>query len=64
LLSIRKIFFIYLQNSFYIQRGDDNLTEIEEESHNGTVGLLKGIFTDSPIGIEIYDSKGKLIDLN
>ncbi|GAG80033.1 unnamed protein product, partial [marine sediment metagenome] len=30
----------------------------------GAVDLLKSIYTDSPIGIEIYDSKGKLIDLN
>jgi len=40
------------------------LIEIGEKGLNGAVDLLKAIYTDSPIGIEIYDSKGKLIDLN
>ena len=40
------------------------MIEIGEEGFNEAVGLFKAIYTDSPIGIEIYDSKGKLIDLN
>ncbi|MHA1932971.1 MAG: PAS domain S-box protein, partial [Promethearchaeota archaeon] len=40
------------------------MIEIGQEGLNGAVDLLKAIYTDSPIGIEIYDSKGKLIDLN
>jgi len=40
------------------------LIKIDQERFVGSVDLLKAIYTDSPIGIEIYDSKGKLIDLN
>jgi PAS domain S-box-containing protein len=40
------------------------LIEIGREDLDGAVDLLKAIYTDSPIGIEIYDSEGKLIDLN
>ena len=40
------------------------MIEIGEKGLNGAVDLLKAIYTDSPIGIEIYDFKGKLIDLN
>jgi PAS domain S-box-containing protein len=40
------------------------LIEIGDKTINGTVDLFRSIFTDSPIGIEIFDNKGKLIDLN
>ncbi|MHA2183230.1 MAG: PAS domain-containing protein, partial [Promethearchaeota archaeon] len=40
------------------------MIKIGQQGLNGAVDLLKSIYTESPIGIEIYDSKGKLIDLN
>ncbi|MHA2088530.1 MAG: PAS domain-containing protein, partial [Promethearchaeota archaeon] len=40
------------------------MIEIGDKTINGTVDLFRSIFTDSPIGIEIFDNKGKLIDLN
>jgi PAS domain S-box-containing protein len=40
------------------------LIEIGEKNLNWTEELFKTIYADSPIGIEIYDSNGKLIDLN
>lgn len=40
------------------------LIEVGEKQIKNTENLFKAIYNDSPIGIELYDSKGKLIDLN
>lgn len=40
------------------------MIKFEENQLNNTEELFKSIYNDSPIGIELYDSNGKLIDLN
>ncbi len=40
------------------------MIKFEENQLNNTEELFKSIYNDSPIGIELFDSNGKLIDLN
>ena len=56
-ISLKLIFqLIFRSESTLIKMGEGNLNNAEN--------LFKSIYNDSPIGIEIYNSKGKLIDLN
>ncbi|HDZ17938.1 MAG TPA: PAS domain S-box protein [archaeon] len=40
------------------------MIDVGEEQHKSYELLFRSIYMDSPIGIEIYDSNGKLVDLN
>ncbi|MFX0058007.1 MAG: PAS domain S-box protein [Candidatus Hodarchaeota archaeon] len=59
------------EDNFNLKRTKDSLNrQLEQKIKERTKELreseqkFKNIFTDSPVGMEIYDSNGKLIDIN
>ena len=53
---IKNVLIFFWGVGYLLTEKDPNLRE--------SLNLFKSIFMDSPIGIELYDSKGKLLNAN